>query len=351
MMRNLAVGVVTILLVVAQLPSGLTLPSTVPAFLWSSHQDGRMKEAVNYQTLSSKELANSVMSEGGWSSLLCSGNEAQQPLDLALLFVGREWCNCSISYTPREANKCADGLANLGATHQDNLVVLDDAPSAILQSSDIFGAKHADSELVDFLKVSFTRANFSLAFPYIAASENEVVMESMLISEFTETCGHNFGASKVAFLESCSLEGGNYEKLADLHTVNDYLVSRMENRPKGQADLVVACQGSSHSERQIFSELINSVEQSGARYTVLYVSDPVRSIQYPSFRELERFLAESSPGNEAVDSRVCDGVCEIKSSLLEGLLVGIVLLIILISGLCCMMGIDTPTRFETPQDS
>ncbi|GMP87245.1 hypothetical protein CsSME_00039691 [Camellia sinensis var. sinensis] len=69
MMRNLAVGVVTILLVVAQLPSGLTLPSTVPAFLWSPHQDGllniRVKEAVNYQTPSSKELANSVMSERG----------------------------------------------------------------------------------------------------------------------------------------------------------------------------------------------------------------------------------------------------------------------------------------------
>lgn len=29
----------------------------------------------------------------------------------------------------------------------------------------------------------------------------------------------------------------------------------------------------------------------------------------------------------------------------------VVLLIILISGLCCMMGIDTPTRFEAPQDS
>lgn len=29
----------------------------------------------------------------------------------------------------------------------------------------------------------------------------------------------------------------------------------------------------------------------------------------------------------------------------------IVLLIILISGICCMMGIDTPTRFETPQES
>lgn len=29
----------------------------------------------------------------------------------------------------------------------------------------------------------------------------------------------------------------------------------------------------------------------------------------------------------------------------------IVLLIILISGLCCMIGIDTPTRFETSQES
>ncbi|KAL8128693.1 hypothetical protein V2J09_017848 [Rumex salicifolius] len=30
---------------------------------------------------------------------------------------------------------------------------------------------------------------------------------------------------------------------------------------------------------------------------------------------------------------------------------GLVLLIILISGLCCMMDIDTPTRYEAPQDS
>ncbi|MBA0853108.1 hypothetical protein Goshw_013598 [Gossypium schwendimanii] len=30
---------------------------------------------------------------------------------------------------------------------------------------------------------------------------------------------------------------------------------------------------------------------------------------------------------------------------------GIVLLLILVSGLCCMMGIDTPTRFEAPQEN
>ena len=37
----------------------------------------------------------------------------------------------------------------------------------------------------------------------------------------------------------------------------------------------------------------------------------------------------------------------VDSSMLQG----VVLLIILISGLCCMMGIDTPTRFEVAQDS
>ncbi|KAE9451194.1 hypothetical protein C3L33_16911, partial [Rhododendron williamsianum] len=320
-MREVAVAAVTVLLVALQFPTGLTLPSTVPAFLWSPHEDGfssnGMKEAVNYQTLSAKDLAKSVLSEGGWLNILCSGKEAQQhSVDVALLFVGRE-----------------------------------------LQLSESCGTKHVDSSAVDFLKVSFTSANFSLAFPYIAASEEKEALESSLITEFAETCGHNL-AAEVAFMESCSLDGGNYEKLSDLKTFQDYLVSRMEKRQKGQADLAVFCQRSSHSESvllqnicQILSELISSMEQSGARYTVLYVSDPLRPVQYPSYREVERFLAESASGNGSHNSTACDGVCLVKSSLLEGILVGIVLLIILISGLCCMAGIDTPTRFETPQDS
>lgn len=69
------------------------------------------------------------------------------------------------------------------------------------------------------------------------------------------------------------------------------------------------------------SELIDSVEKSGAKYTVLYVSDPVRSIQYPSRRELERFLAETAVGNKSANSTSCDEVCQFKSSLLEGILV------------------------------
>lgn len=315
-MKTFVVSLLMVLLVVSRVPYRTALPSTVPAFLWSHHQF-EMKEAVNYQTLSPKDLAKSVVSEGGWSNLLCSGEKDQQPVDLALVFVGRE-----------------------------------------LSSLDISGSKHADPALVDLLKVSFARSNFSMAFPYVAVSEEKEAMENSLISGFTETCGHDLGVSNVAFLESCSVEGGNFKKLADLHSVHDYLVSRRKMRPVGPTDLVMFCHGGSHLEEldqrlesEVFSELISSLEQSGTKYTVLYVSDPFRSIQYPSYRDLERFLAEGTYGNGSANSTTCDEVCQIKSSLLEGLLVGIVLLIILISGLCCMMGIDTPTRFEAPQDS
>ncbi|KAJ6710688.1 2-C-METHYL-D-ERYTHRITOL 4-PHOSPHATE CYTIDYLYLTRANSFERASE [Salix koriyanagi] len=347
--------------------------TTVPAFLWSPHHPHhQMSEVVNYQTISSKDLARSVLSEGGWSNLLCSEKKVQQSMDLALVFVGRG-----------------------------------------LLSTDVSTNKNTDSALVNLLKVSYTKSNFSMAFPYVAASEE--AMENSLVSGFAEACGQDLGTSNVAFSESCSVEGENFQKLANLHAINDYLASSMEKRPSGHTDLVVFCYEGSNSmkgldqpqsESEIFSELISSVEMLGAKYSALYVSDPFRSIQLPYHQELERFLAESAAGNASMNSTHCDEVCQIKSSLLEGVLVlnietvwyiilavvigddlilngprlsagfksqksplkskkifewpnsslssqspGIVLLIILISGLCCMMGIDTPTRFEAPQDS
>lgn len=304
------------------IPNGLVfaIPSTVPAFLWSSHykliSDNGLKESVNYQVISPKDLAKSVLSEAGWSNFLCKGKKFQDPLDLALLFVGGE-----------------------------------------LQSSDLSLNKHADSALSDFLKDSFVRSNTSMAFPYVSASE-DVNLEDSLVSGFAEACGDDLGIGNVAFLGSCSMGNGNREETAALQSVQAYLTKRKEESHKGKTDLVVFCNGpqasknvdSTKSEGEVLSELISSVEESGAKYAVLYVSDISRSIQYPSYRDLQRFLAESTTGNGSTNSTACDGVCQLKSSLLEGLLVGIVLLIILISGLCCMMGIDSPTRFEAPQE-
>ncbi|KAF8035344.1 hypothetical protein BT93_C1390 [Corymbia citriodora subsp. variegata] len=309
---------VALMLLAALIPSASASPATGPAFLWSRHYeqlstDG-IKELVNYQTISPKDLAKSILSKGGWSDFLCLGKKSQQPVDVALVFLGRE-----------------------------------------MQSLDISANNPADPALVDLLKVSFTRSNFSMAFPYVAAIEEETV-ETSLISGFAETCGQDLETSSIALLGSCSLKGDNYHKLSDLQSLNEYLASRKEKRPEGKADLVMFCHEAPGllpesdvlpSEGEIFSELLLSMEQSGQKFTSLYVSRPYSSSQYPSLHELERFLAEGS----SLTNSTCDGVCQIKSSLLEGVFVGIVLLVILISGLSCMMGIQTPTRFEAPQES
>nr|XP_043623582.1 uncharacterized protein LOC122595306 [Erigeron canadensis] len=317
-MKTIAAVFVAVLLVVSELPLR-AFSSTTPAFLWSNSHDelntNEVKEAVNYQTLSPKDLAKSVMSEGGWSNLLCSKQKSEDSVDLAIVFVGKE-------------------------------------------PLDMSGRKHEDQALLDLLKASFTKSKFSLAYPYVSESEENEPLQRSLVSEFAETCGHDAGLSKLGIMESCAAEGGNFEKLTDINSVHEYVASSMEKKSNGQIPLVVFCSGGANSlngneqprsEGQVFSELISSVEKTGAKYSVLYVSDP-SVIRYPSYRQLDRFLAEKS-GNSSDDSNKCDGVCHIKSSMLEGLFVGLVLLIILISGLCCMAGIDTPTRFEAPQES
>lgn len=56
-----------------------------------------------------------------------------------------------------------------------------------------------------------------MAFPYVAAPEEDA-MENSLVSGISETCGQDFGFSNVAFLESCSIEGENFQKLANLQS-------------------------------------------------------------------------------------------------------------------------------------
>ncbi|XP_056854396.1 uncharacterized protein LOC130503855 [Raphanus sativus] len=308
---KMQIGMLALLVTLSAIEIGLaSSPNTVPAFLWSPHlQDGN--EGVNYQVMSGKDLVDSVFTQGGWSNILCSEKKAEQPVvDVALVFIGRE-----------------------------------------LLSSDV---SSKSISLVNTLSGLFTSSNFSLAFPYIAAPEEER-MESLLLSGLKQACPHNVGAGNIVFSESCFVEDGTIQKLSDLQSFKDHLLARKETRKEGETDLVVLCsegsesKGQSHSERESISELVSSVEQSGSKYTALYVSDPY---WYTSYKTLQRFLAESGTGNSTVGvATTCDELCKFKSSLLEGILVGIVFLLILISGLCCMAGIDTPTRFETPQDS
>lgn len=312
---------VTTLLIIGQLPFGLTTPSTAPAFLWSPHQDGypnRITEGIKYRTLFPRDLAKSVMSEGGWSNFLCSVKAAKKSLDFAVLFVGKE-----------------------------------------LRSQDISRPIKADQSLMNSLRGFFWNSNFSLGFPYVTLLEENEPMENYLISQFLDTCGNSLEMGSIAVLESCAVEGDTFEKLKDISAVQDFMYSKMEKNSRGEGNLIVVCHGASPpesvtevplSEGEFFSHIMSSIQQLNAKYTALYVSDPFGSVQHRPYQGLERFLAEGAFGNRSMNATICDGVCQIKSSLLEGILVGIVLLIILISGLCCMAGIDTPARFEVPQD-
>ena len=52
-----------------------------------------------------------------------------------------------------------------------------------------------------------------MAFPYVAPSDKET-MENLLVSGFKEACGHGLQVSNIVFSESCSIEGGDFQKLA-----------------------------------------------------------------------------------------------------------------------------------------
>jgi len=139
------------------------------------------------------------------------------------------------------------------------------------------------------------------------------------------------------------------------------------------------------------------LKKSGAKYTILYASQPSGLLESPSNLPLGRYLAEEQYGECLVKSTLLEGtfvvscylysVSFVVSSIMKCRLMcetilhksiylvslqycltpfffceeycltpvyyvqGIVLLIILISGLMCMMGIDTPSRFEAPQES
>lgn len=78
-------------------------------------------------------------------------------------------------------------------------------------------------------QASFTKSAFSLAYPYVSASEENKPLQSSLVSELAETCGLDAGLSRVGILESCAAEGGNFEKLADISSVNVMVLVLMEH--------------------------------------------------------------------------------------------------------------------------
>uniref|UniRef100_A0A8R7QB34 V-type proton ATPase subunit S1/VOA1 transmembrane domain-containing protein n=1 Tax=Triticum urartu TaxID=4572 RepID=A0A8R7QB34_TRIUA len=333
-----AVWMALAVMLVAAAQVAVAAPVMAPAFLWAPKNYGlspnEAKEVVHYQTISPKSLADSVLEEGGWSNLVCSKDGPQKNVDVAVLFLGSK-----------------------------------------LQSSDISKDKQVDPALADILKLSFSSSEFSMAFPYVAMSDDEA-LENSLLSGFTENCEDGSGGNHITYTDMCTASSESVKKhlnmdsvqasyllhilisifsvyhyLLTAYTFQDLVKSRMGNNQP--TELIVFCSGgfkdNAKSEGQLLLDLVSVLDKSGAKYTVLYASQPYGLLENPSDLPLARYLAEKTNTTKPVLEK-CDGECQLKSTLLEGVFVGVVLLIILISGLCCMMGIDTPSRFEAPQD-
>ncbi|KAF7058065.1 hypothetical protein CFC21_065203 [Triticum aestivum] len=287
-----AVWMALAVMLVAAAQVAVAAPVMAPAFLWAPKNYGlspnEAKEVVHYQTISPKSLADSVLEEGGWSNLVCSKDGPQKNVDVAVLFLGS--------------------------------------------------------------KLSFSSSEFSMAFPYVAMSDDEA-LENSLLSGFTENCEDGSGGNHITYTDTCTASSESVKKHLNMDSVQDLVKSRMGNNQP--TELIVFCSGgfkdNAKSEGQLLLDLVSVLDKSGAKYTVLYASQPYGLLENPSDLPLARYLAEKTNTTKPVLEK-CDGECQLKSTLLEGVFVGVVLLIILISGLCCMMGIDTPSRFEAPQD-
>ncbi|CAM0151256.1 unnamed protein product [Urochloa decumbens] len=307
-------AVLAVLLVAAQVASAE--PVLAPAFLWAPKNYGlrsdATKEIVHYQTVSPKSLAKSVLEEGGWSNFICSRDDAQKNVDVAIVFIGSK-----------------------------------------LHSSDISKDKQVDPALADTLKLSFTSSDFSIAFPYVSTSDDEK-LENSLLSGFAENCNNGFERNHITYTDTCTVSGQDLYKYPNLDAIID-LVRYRKISTDGKTDLIIFCSGGFQSlnpaisEGELLSQLVYMLKDLGVKYTILYASQP-SGLENPSSKPLGRHLAEKTNDTKTGLGK-CDGECLVKSTLLEGTFVGIVLLIILISGLMCMMGIDTPSRFEAPQES
>jgi hypothetical protein len=66
------------------------------------------------------------------------------------------------------------------------------------------------------------------------------------------------------------------------------LTSWMGNKPSGQTNLIVFCSGGfedldpANSEGELLSELVDMLKMSGAKYTILYASQPSGLLEKPS---------------------------------------------------------------------
>lgn len=296
-------------------------PLMAPAFLWSDQRSFGLHSpgAVDYRVLSPQSLVETLMLKFGWSNLLCTNTEEDENVDMLIAFIGSQ-----------------------------------------LRSEDIARDADATSDVLHVLKGAFFSSKYSMALPYISLQPERSGIASMLLSTIKDSCDLKARPGKILIVGPCFRQvldskwlflAEDIELVESAEGIKELINSRKGSKARSETDMMIVCPASSFEHKVALSEgnvlelIILAVRQSGTSATFLYSSDFSDAGNFGAFRG-RLLLSNSSSSNST-----CDDICETIAGLYEGLMVAITLLIILISGLCCMLGIDTPKRFESSQDS
>ena len=111
--------------------------------------------------------------------------------------------------------------------------------------------------------------------------------------------------------------------------------------------VLYAFEGQSRNDEtsnQMLSSLLSSATSADWDYLVLYGGrcDP----SAPTMMDVNGMTPRKM---QETNSTTCDSKCQVQVSFLEGLLIGILLLVILLSGLWCLNYLETPSKFWTDQ--
>mmetsp|Transcript_28303 Transcript_28303/g.90153 ORF Transcript_28303/g.90153 Transcript_28303/m.90153 type:complete len:240 (+) Transcript_28303:161-880(+) len=220
-----------------------------------------------------------------------------------------------------------------------------------LRTGDIF--RLASRGSVKPLQDALVASNSSVAFPYIAREEGTESLASSLLGAFME----NGGAGRVAVSAGCTREAvaaadampgaevwAGHEM--DGHSLKEFLDSQ-SGLPGGHTTILLLCSAEETlaEEMRELLAVATALQQSSAHGILLFASEQGPGAPAPNRRGLADWRSygveyDCGPGT----------VCRSQVYVLEGLIVGVVFLIALLSGLCCMGVLEGPSKFEHAEE-
>eukprot|EP00898_Chlorokybus_atmophyticus_P006462 jgi/Chlat1/6817/Chrsp51S09103 len=211
-------------------------------------------------------------------------------------------------------------------------------------------AQYGPDSTLQPLKDALSSAESSLTLAYVSLGPSYGQIAADMFDAFTFRPNEQT-AGKVYAAGNCREVPESVTHLSTDATIDEFLRHRQQRPVDSPADLLLVCSDAAvnpdyneypvvasvlSSEVSRFQRLVDHLHSANVPYALVYTSDVTApDSDGQPFRR--RLLQE-------VTNNTCDEKCMTRVATLEGL--GAILLIILLSGLCCLGMLDVPMRFD-----